>query len=381
MPVWVSTDFSVYDDLFDVHPELRDLRGTKLLEVAFREVFLGNAPAQVIEIEQLLDSFGADVLVSAGPQFGPQLVAERTRVKLALIGDGPFSMLNDTTAPFGPGLRPRRGGLGRLRNGLLNRAVCWKFASVHKRWDEIRADHGLGPSFDWVFDSMVTGDLVLQGCVPGFEYDQPLPAAVHFVGAHRPLAPAEWAPPDWWGDLDGGLPIVHVTQGTIRVDPHELVLPVVEALADEPVLVVVTTGAIDPASLGELPDNVRTASFVPYEQLLAKASAFVTNGGYIGTNLALHHGVPIVQVGATEEKAETGARINHFGLGVGFKRTPSPARLRKAVRHVLDDAAVRTRVAWLAKHYRRLEAPAESARLLVELAAQRSSVRATSLAS
>ena len=38
-------------------------------------------------------------------------------------------------------------------------------------------------------------------------------------------------------------------------------------------------------------------------------------------------------------------------------------------------------LAWLAKHYRRLEAPAESARLLVELAAQRSSVRATSLAS
>ena len=42
VPVWVSTDFSVYDDLFDVHPELRDLRGTKLLEVAFREVFLGE---------------------------------------------------------------------------------------------------------------------------------------------------------------------------------------------------------------------------------------------------------------------------------------------------------------------------------------------------
>ena len=135
---------------------------------------------------------------------------------------------------------------------------------------------------------------------------------------------------------------------------------------------VVTTGGIDPTTLGELPANVRTAPFVPYEQLLAKASAFVTNGGYIGTNLALHHGVPVVQVGDTEEKAEIGARIRHFGVGAAFKKTPSLSRLRKAVRYVLDDAAVRNRVARLAVEYRRHDAPTESAQLLAEVAAQRS---------
>jgi MGT family glycosyltransferase len=377
LPIWMSTDYSLYDDPFDVRPELRHLSGIKLIKAVFRDVFLGDAAAQVAELEQLLATFPADVLVSAGPQFGPLLVAERTGISLAAIGDGPFSTSNDATPPFGPGLQPWSGVVGRLRHRLLNRVVGRKFADVHDRWNEVRAEHGLEPSSQWVFDAMLEADLVLQGCTPGFEYDQPMPASVRFVGAHRPLAPTDWEPPEWWGDLDIGLPVVHVTQGTIRVDPNELVLPTVKALAGEAVLVVVTAGGIDPATLGELPANVRTAPFVPYERLLAKASAFVTNGGYVGTNLALHHGVPIVQAGDTEEKAEIGARIKYFGVGAAFKKSPSTSRLRKAVRYVLDDAALRNRVARLAADYRRHDAPTESAELLVALAGRRSAAALT----
>ena len=373
VPVWASTDYSLYDDPFDIRPDLRGLSGITLLRAVFRDLFLGDAAAQVLELEQLLDAFRADVLVTAGPQFGPAIVAERTGIALAAIGDGPYSNFADeATPPFGPGMRPWPGAIGRARNRLLKRAVRAKFADVHDRWDEVRAEHGLRRSPTWVFDAMHAADVVLQGCTPGFEYDQVLPDSVHFVGAHRPLAPAEWEPPAWWCDLDSGRPVVHVTQGTIRVDPNELVLPVVKALAREAVLVVVTTGGIDPTTLGELPANVRTAPFIPYEQLLAKASAFVTNGGYIGTNLALHHGVPVVQVGETEEKAEIGARIKHFGVGAAFKKTPSAPRLRKAIREALDDAGLRNRVARLAVEYQRHDAPAESARLLVALAAGRS---------
>jgi UDP:flavonoid glycosyltransferase YjiC (YdhE family) len=378
--LWRSLDYSLHSDPFDLHPELRRLRGVQLLRATFRDVFLGAAAAQVVELEELLTTFPADVIVSAGPQFGPLLVHERTGVPLAAIGDGPFSPLNDATPPFGPGLRPWPGAVGRARHRLLNRVVRATFADVHRRWAEVRADQGLEASPEWVFDSMVKADLVLQGSTPGFEYDQPLPSSVHFVGALRPVAPARWEPPSWWRELDSGLPVVHVTQGTIRHDAGELVLPTVRALAGEEVLVVVTTGGIDPTTLGELPANVRTAAFVPYEELLAKASAFVTNGGYIGTNLALHHGVPIVQVGNTEEKAEIGARVRHFRLGVAFKRTPSEKRLRRAIRFVLDDAAVRDRVARLAVAYRRHDAPTEAAAALVALAAKRQATRALTAA-
>ena len=119
---------------------------------------------------------------------------------------------------------------------------------------------------------------------------------------------------------------------------------------------------------------MRVAPFVPYERLLERASLFVTNGGYIGTNLALHHGVPIVQIGATEEKAEIGARIAHTGVGVAMKRLPSVARLRGMIRRVLGDEAIRARTAAMAVSYQRHHAPTECAMELVVLANRRRAV-------
>lgn len=368
VPVHLSTDLSLYDDVFDALPHLRRLDGIPLLKAAFRELFLGDAAAQVQELEQVLTAFPADVVVSSGPQFGPALLAERTGVPHAVVGDGPYGVLDRNAPPFGPGLRPWPGPVGRARNRVLNTAVRRLFADVQRTWIDVRREHGLGGPDPWVFDAMSSGDLVLQGCVPGFEFSRPFPPSVRFVGALRPLQPDDWQPPAWWHELDGSRPVVHVTQGTIRADPAELIRPVVDALADDDVLVVATTGPIDPAVLGTLPANARTAPFVPYEPLLAKASVFVTNGGYIGTNLALHHGVPVLQVGDTEEKAETGARIAHLGLGASFRKVPSRPRLRAAVRRLLADQALRDRVTALGASYRTHDAPTEAAELLVDLA-------------
>ena len=74
-----------------------------------------------------------------------------------------------------------------------------------------------------------------------------------------------------------------------------------------------------------LPGNVRVAKFVPYDLLLPHVSCFVTNGGYTGVTLALHHGVPLVQAGTTEEKSEIAARIAWTGVGQEARHHPAPA--------------------------------------------------------
>ena len=122
--------------------------------------------------------------------------------------------------------------------------------------------------------------------------------------------------------------MVHVTQGSIRPDMTELVAPTIRALADDDVVVVATTGGpsadeVAAAVGGPLPGNARVVPFVPYDLLAAHADVFVTNGGYTGVTIALHHGVPIVQAGRTEEKGEIGARIHWSGVGV---RLGPPAR-------------------------------------------------------
>lgn len=67
--------------------------------------------------------------------------------------------------------------------------------------------------------------------------------------------------------------MVLVSQGSLRPDVTELLVPTVRGLAGEDVLVVVTTGAaavndLESAMGGELPANVRAARFVPYNLLL-----------------------------------------------------------------------------------------------------------------
>lgn len=363
------TDLSRFEDPIDAFPHLRELEGVALIKAAFRDLFLGEAVAQAHDLDAVLADSPADVIVADGLVFGARLVAERDGLPYAGIGDGPYAITDPEIPPFGPGLRHWGGPLGRLRNRALYGAARRMFGDLDEVLTQARVELGLPAEHPWVFDDMAAGDLYLQGCVPGFEYPiSRRPANLRFVGALRPPVPTDWSPSDWWGDLDDGRPVVHVTQGTIRPDPSELLRPAIEALASEPVLVVATTGGSDPAELGPLPANARAASFIPYELLLAKSSAFLTNGGYIGTNLALHHGVPVVQVGQTEEKAETGARVEHAGVGLRFRRRPSPGRLREAVSYVLTDPLVRSRTAALSEQYRRHDAPTESAELLVDLA-------------
>ncbi len=55
-------------------------------------------------------------------------------------------------------------------------------------------------------------------------------------------------------------PVVHITQGSLRTDMTELVVPALRALAHEPVLAVVTTGGagiadVEHAYGGPLPAN------------------------------------------------------------------------------------------------------------------------------
>ncbi|GAA2962332.1 glycosyltransferase [Microbacterium schleiferi] len=109
---------------------------------------------------------------------------------------------------------------------------------------------------------------------------------------------------------------MHVTQGTVaNTDYSEVIIPTLEALADRPVQVAVTTGGRDVSTLPPLPANAFAASYLPYDELLARTSVLVTNGGYGGLHHAMRHGVPIVIAGDSEDKVETSARVQYAGVG------------------------------------------------------------------
>jgi MGT family glycosyltransferase len=174
--------------------------------------------------------------------------------------------------------------------------------------------------------------------------------------------------------LSADRPVVHVTQGTIdNADLTRLIEPTIDALADEDVTVVVTTGGRPISQLrNPLPPNTFAAEFIPHDMLLPSVDVMVTNGGYGAVQRALMTGVPLVVAGNTEDKPEVAARVEYFGAGVNLRTgEPTAAEVRRAVRAVLNDDTYRQSAGRLRAAYDRRDGVSEIAALVDEAIAER----------
>ncbi|MGX5682115.1 glycosyltransferase [Schumannella luteola] len=312
------------------------------------EIFLRPMQAQLAALRMALSS--PTDLVMTEPLFtgilGLLVEPAHSRPPIVSLGILPLGTKSKDTAPFGLGVLPMRGPIGRLRNSLMTvMAEKAVFAPVQKFAEEqVLAATGreLGGFFlDWPRRA----DALVQFTVPEFEYPRSdLPASVRFVGPVSTSAPSTPLA-DWWDELDGSRRVVHVSQGTVaNQDYEELILPTIRGLAEaEDVVVVVTTGGRPVSSIpGRIPSNVYLAEYLPYDELLPRTDVMVTNGGYGGVHFALRHGVPLVVAGMTEDKIEVSARIEWSGVGVNLRTNrPSDAAVAGGVRRVLADQSYR----------------------------------------
>jgi len=376
LPYVTAEDFGGLD-LTEHWPQFKDLPPIQVIKRAFADVFVGHAPQRVADLRQIIAGTSVDAMLCDALMVGVGLTSEIEGVPWATFGDGPLPFEEPDTPPFGPGLQPMRGPIGRLRNAVIRAAARrFIFGDAQQVYQTTRAALGLPPATRPVLDAMASPYLHLQGCTPGFEYPRKhLPEQVHWVGALRPDGPLDWSPPAWWDEVVGSTrPVVLASQGSIRPDLTELLVPTVRALADQDVLVVVTTGQGDPDELvghfgGELPANVRVTRFVPYDRALLHAQVFVTNGGYSGVTLALANGVPLVQAGDTEEKAEIAARITYSGVGIALGTTrPTTWAIADGVRRVLTEPGFTAAAGRLRDEMAGHDAGREGADLLERLA-------------
>jgi UDP:flavonoid glycosyltransferase YjiC (YdhE family) len=176
--------------------------------------------------------------------------------------------------------------------------------------------------------------------------------------------------------------VVHVTQGTIATAADDLLVPTLQALAGEDVLVVATTGGqpVETISLHPLPKNAHVAEFIPHYHLLPHVDVMITNGGYNGVQIAIANGVPLIAAGRTEEKPEICARIAWAGVGVNLKtKSPTAKQINTTVKQILSEPRYRQKAQEIQADYARHDAPTESAYLLERLAATRQPIIRTML--
>lgn len=376
LPWQGDADFDSEQRLAEYEASGGRMTGMKAIAAQIEMFFVAPADDQFESLSKAIEAEPTDAVLVDFGVIGGAVLALQKAPRPPMVGCGivPLGVSSVDTAPFGMGILPRPGLLGTTRNRLLNRMLRHVvLRKPQQHCEAVIRDLGGGRLDRVLFDWPVYTDCYAQFTVPGFEYPRrDLPSNVQFVGPMDSVAPRDHALPDWWGDLDGDQPVVHVSQGTVaNTHLDHLVLPTVQGLADQDVLVVVTTagGSID--ALGELPPNVRVAEFVPYAELMPKVNVFVTNGGYGGLHAALRSGVPIVVAGMTEDKVEGSRRVQWSGVGIDLRtNTPRAVDVREAVGRVLSESSFRSRAAALQSEITASHGVAGLEQIVLELVAR-----------
>jgi MGT family glycosyltransferase len=349
----------------------RQLTGIKQLQFDLKYVFIDSAVGQLADLTAILTQFPADVVLADSFFVGASWLHEKGGPVWAQLGVSILFAQSGDVPPVGFGWQPSTSQMGKWRDRLLKRMLrSLVFGEVTAYATAARAKVGLDAPMPLVFD-LVSPYLYLASTVPSFEYPRrDLPPQVHFVGPAVPVRSGVIEPLEVLQNLPDR-PIVHVTQGTISNDPHQLLIPTFQALADENVSVIATTGnrSLADIDLSTLPDNARIERYIPYPQLLPHVDLMITNGGFQGVQAALAHGIPLITAGKTEEKPEIGARVAWSGVGIDLKtQTPKPEQIRQAVRDVLQNPRYRDRARVLQAEIATYDFATRSVKLLEELA-------------
>lgn len=335
-----------YDDadLAATFPAVGDGKSLRGGLANVQHVLLGTGAGQAADLLAEAARVPVDLLVSDHLAFGTGLAAEKLGRPWASVMVTPLQLSSRDLPPPGFPALPARGALGRRRDKVLRAVVrTTEKHIVDPMVNRMRADADLGPVAGGL-ERLLSPHLIVAQGSEGFEYPRTdLPERVRFVG-RLALPSPEAELPTWWPDIaaarEAGIPVVHVTQGTLDVDPRDLLRPAMAGLAGERMLVVCSTDA------GDNPANVRTAPFLPHDKLLPLVDAMVTNGGWNGVLAALDAGVPLVVAGRSLDKPEVARRVAWSGSGLNLRTgKPSPARIRDAVRRVLAEPRTRRRAA------------------------------------
>jgi UDP:flavonoid glycosyltransferase YjiC (YdhE family) len=174
--------------------------------------------------------------------------------------------------------------------------------------------------------------------------------------------PADHHLPVWWDRVLQHPRVIGITQGTLAMDPTSLIVPSIQALADDPknLLIVVSPHASDirvkaTARNQPLSDNVLLAEWLPYHVLLPQLRLLITNGGYGSITQALSHGVPLLCAGQTEDKRDTAARVSWAKAGIDLGTdSPSAEQVREAASRILEQDSFRDNAVTLGAELRDL---------------------------
>ncbi|WP_342669989.1 glycosyltransferase [Amycolatopsis jejuensis] len=260
-------------------------------------------------------------------------------------------------AAFRAGVPAVAHGFGRVSGGEIMGAISGQI-------DALATEAGLtGEShFFW-------GHPFVDICPPSVQA-----ADVHLGARRVPLRPIGWSEvadlPSGIAGRDRSRPLVYLTLGTTMASQAQLLVSALQGLAALEVDVLVATGpAVDVASLGEVPPNVRLEAWVPQSELLPYVDLVVHHGGSGTTMGAFSAGVPQLVLPQGADQFTNAEAVTAVGAGaqlLGEEVTTDA--VRENARRLLSDSAVADVVRALAAEVAAMPSPEEVAAQLPDFA-------------
>lgn len=152
---------------------------------------------------------------------------------------------------------------------------------------------------------------------------------------------------------EDGRPLLAIGLGTMAHHEIGFLRDCVRAFEGSRWRVVIATGQLDPAELGELPDTIEACRAVGQFALLERAQAFIGHGGMGGTMEALFTGTPLAVRPTTGEQAFVANQLDQLGVGIKLPQGKiAPEELLAVADRLIEDEHITTAVRDMASDMR-----------------------------
>jgi zeaxanthin glucosyltransferase len=298
-------------------------------------------------------------------------------ISIALI---PPLVQDDRFPPFWFGWAGGQDRLSRLRNRLGIHLLLRIAIPLLREVNQQRRAWGLKPFKRSAEMLSPLAQITQLPEVLEFEIDGEKPAGLYYTGPflHAQQRSAIDFP---WERLDGR-PLIYASLGTLQNGSEAIFKTIAEACAGlDAQLLISLGGGLDAARLGKLAGNPIVVSFAPQLEILKRAALVITHAGLNTVLESLCEGVPMVAVPLGNDQPGVAARVKARGACVVVSpRKLRPARLRKAVRLVLQDVKYRAAAQALQRNMKGVDGPGLAADL-IEQVLQLSSIEPVTQAS
>ena len=290
-----------------------------------------RADLELDQLPGLMVETRAEVLIADPASFGAFAYAQAQAPAWAVYSPFAPMMRSRDVPPYGPGLPPARGPAGRMRDALVRLIANRAYQRALAPAQALRARLRLPPAAS-IDDGWRAAPLLLLLTAEPYEYPRTdRPSNVRMVG------PCPWEPPQdppaWLDSLQE--PIILVTACSQFQNDQILLDTAFEAFAEQPISLVVATGAHDPATLHP-PSNAHVAAFLPYQHIIPRAACVITHAGMGTTQKALADGVPVCAIPFMRDQLEVARRVEVANAGTRLPPSRlTPKRLRTSVNQAI----------------------------------------------